>query len=101
MPLCALQLRPGTDPAPTRHPGLRIRGARLTALKCAEDGNGLILRISNPTRHPATAHIDLPPHTRATPTRLDETPTDIPHAPGPLHLPMPPHALTTLRLTTP
>ena len=47
-PLRAWQLRPGTAaPAPTS--GLRVDGAQVSAYKLAEDGDGAVLRLVNPT----------------------------------------------------
>ncbi|MFF4650866.1 hypothetical protein [Streptomyces sp. NPDC001380] len=106
-PLYALQVRPGTAPQPVLDPGLRVEGALLTALKTAEDGDGLVLRISNPTRSALTARLRLPAGVRAVPARLDESPADGPAlAPpavpgGPVELPLGPCGLLTLRLTAP
>ncbi|MDG4800193.1 hypothetical protein [Micromonospora sp. WMMD980] len=47
-PLRAWQLRPGTT-APARTAGLRVKGAHVSAYKLAEDGDGVVLRLVNPT----------------------------------------------------
>ncbi|MGW9195273.1 glycoside hydrolase family 38 N-terminal domain-containing protein [Micromonospora chersina] len=47
-PLRAWQLRPGV-PAPASTSGLRVDGAQVSAYKPAEDGEGAVLRLSNPT----------------------------------------------------
>ncbi|MEU2168402.1 glycosyl hydrolase-related protein, partial [Micromonospora chersina] len=47
-PLRAWQLRPGA-PAPASTSGLRVDGAQVSAYKLAEDGEGAVLRLSNPT----------------------------------------------------
>ena len=49
-PLRGLALRPGTDTAaPRSAPVVEVDGGRLSALKPAEDGDGVILRVANPT----------------------------------------------------
>ncbi|MFE4601131.1 glycosyl hydrolase-related protein [Kitasatospora indigofera] len=99
VPLRAAQLRPGTAPAPLAAPGLRVYGARMTALKGAEDGDGLVLRLSNPTGRVAAAEVDLPDGWRAAPVRLDESPTGEPYPGGRITLTLPPYGLSGLRLT--
>ncbi|WP_431930258.1 glycosyl hydrolase-related protein [Micromonospora sp. RP3T] len=47
-PLRAWQLRPGTT-APAARSGLRVDGAQVSAYKPAEDGDGAVLRLVNPT----------------------------------------------------
>ncbi|GLW57473.1 glycosyl hydrolase-related protein [Kitasatospora phosalacinea] len=101
VPLRAAQLRPGTAPAATGAPGLRVRGARMTALKGAEDGDGLVLRLSNPTGRPAAAEVELPDGWRAAPVRLDESPAGEAYPAGALALELAPYALVSLRLTRP
>ncbi|MFD4025521.1 glycosyl hydrolase-related protein [Streptomyces sp. NPDC058576] len=73
-PLRAFQLRPGTTARPA--PGtIRVDGALLAALKPAEDGDGLILRVANPTSEACEARVHAPAGTVLTPVRLDEEPT--------------------------
>ncbi|MGW5349776.1 glycoside hydrolase family 38 N-terminal domain-containing protein [Streptomyces sp. NPDC004031] len=95
--LYAVPLRPGAAPAPRSPQPLTVTGAPVTALKRAEDGEGLILRVSNPTREPVTARLTTPPGTTARLVRLDESALAGAEPVGPeLHLA--PYALATLRL---
>ncbi|MGW1185687.1 hypothetical protein ACWD7Y_21100 [Streptomyces drozdowiczii] len=73
----AWQLRPDTAPA-EHHSTLRARGALLSALKPAEDGNGLILRLSNPGSEACRAQVSAAPGSLLIPSRLDENPADEP-----------------------
>lgn len=105
VPLRALQVRPGTSPDTLLDGGIRVAGALVTALKTAEDGDGLILRLSNPTSETVTARLHLPPGTRISAARLDETP--LPEGPAtavcddePAAWPLDPFALLTVRLRT-
>lgn len=70
----AWQLRPGTtaEPAPGE---IRVDGAFLAALKPAEDGDGLILRLANPASEACEARLHARAGTLITPVRLDEEPT--------------------------
>lgn len=103
-PLRAWQIRPGTT-APAPRPPLRIDGGLLSALKHAEDGNGLIVRISNPTGTPLPTTLHLPHGTSAAACRLDESPaghTTLPAASrGRVTWTMRPYALASIRLTGP
>lgn len=81
-------------------------GVVLSTLKSAEEGEGLIVRLLNPTDEPTDANIrwDLSVADVGM-VRLDEEPVD-PEAPSSLvverdgaRLTVPPHALRTLRLT--
>ncbi|MFW6724405.1 glycosyl hydrolase-related protein [Streptomyces sp. MAR4 CNY-716] len=99
-PLRAWQLRPGTGAGP-KAPGLAVDGALLTALKPAEDGKGMILRVSNPTGSPLPTRIELAAGYTVTHCRLDEQPLDAagqPGQPGRLTWTMKPYELATLRL---
>ncbi|MFC9383025.1 hypothetical protein ACFT0G_32205 [Streptomyces sp. NPDC057020] len=76
-PMRAWQLRPNTGHAPA--PGaVRTSGAQLTALKAAEDGNGLIIRLSNRTSEAVEAQVHAREGMLLTPSRLDEQPTGEP-----------------------
>jgi alpha-mannosidase len=88
--------------------GLESTRCVLSACKPAERGDGIVVRVLNPTDQPDTATLrfgfDL---TSATAVRLDETPTeDSPHDDGietterTVGLPVPPHALRTLLVHT-
>ncbi|MFI0899034.1 glycosyl hydrolase-related protein [Streptomyces sp. NPDC020983] len=99
-PLYAVPLRPGTAPVPRSPQPFTVAGAPITALKPAEDGQGLILRVSNPTREAVTVRLALAPGTTARPVRLDES--ALPHAePVGSELRLAPYALETLRLLPP
>ncbi|MFI0938537.1 glycosyl hydrolase-related protein [Streptomyces sp. NPDC021020] len=98
-PLHAVPLRPGATPVPRSPQPLTVDGAALTALKPAEDGRGLILRISNPTREAATVRLTTLPGTTAERVRLDESALPAPEPVG-AELPLAPYALETLRLVT-
>jgi hypothetical protein len=73
----------------------------MTALKPAEDGTGIILRLLNPTDDAVTASVTLGfPVSEITPVRLDETSHGAPLAaePSRFSLVVPPHALRSVRL---
>ncbi len=77
----------------------------LTALKSPEDGEGLIVRVSNPTDRAEQAQLRLGPSlarrlVHASMVRLDETPSGEPLAldAGSCRFAVPPHALRTVRL---
>jgi mannosylglycerate hydrolase len=72
----------------------------LSALKPAEDGDGVILRLLNPTDVEVDATVRLGLAIQAVSVRLDETPDDRPfERRGPrLSINVGPHALRTLRL---
>ncbi len=74
----------------------------LSALKPAEDGEGLVLRLSNPTGVPQEARVTLGiPFQEARPLRLDEEPSGHPitREGATLRFPVPPHALRTVRIS--
>ncbi|MFJ1958790.1 hypothetical protein ACIOGT_38260 [Streptomyces microflavus] len=73
-PLRAWQLRPGTT-AETAPGSIHVEGALLTALKPAENRDGLILRLANPTSAAREARVHAPAGTLLAPARLDEKPT--------------------------
>jgi hypothetical protein len=73
----------------------------LSALKPAEEGEGIVLRLLNPTDHAATARVRLAlPVQSAEAVRLDETPLGetVRVDAGVLQLPLPPHALRSVLL---
>ena len=73
----------------------------LSALKPAENGEGLVLRVLNPSGEPLEAEVRLGfDFTAAEPVRLDEAPADQPlRRDGErLRFPVPPHALRSLRV---
>ncbi len=78
------------------------RDLRLTACKPAEAGDGLVVRVLNPTGEARTARlrVGFPVH-EVTAVRLDETPADHPvrRTGGVIELPVPPRALRSIRLT--
>jgi alpha-mannosidase len=88
---------------PPDRPGLEIspREVLLSALKPADEGPGIVLRLLNPTDATVTAriHLGLPVAT-ATPVRLDETPDGPPLTvvDGIVSLEVPPHGLRSLLL---
>ncbi|MFI7611762.1 glycosyl hydrolase-related protein [Nonomuraea terrae] len=95
-PMRAVQARPGTAVAP-RHAGPRLAGGLLTALKPAEDGDGYVLRVSNPTGETVTAGLTLPEGAQVSEARLDET--AYPAAELALEeFALPPYALRTFRV---
>ncbi|MGW2478008.1 glycoside hydrolase family 38 N-terminal domain-containing protein [Streptomyces sp. NPDC001665] len=99
----AWQLRPNTAPAEHRS-ALRARGALLSALKPAEDGNGLILRLSNPVAQECRADVLAAPGSLLIPSRLDEETTGEPavRTGGQASAwAMGPHATLTLRVVPP
>jgi mannosylglycerate hydrolase len=77
-------------------------GIELTTLKPAENGSGIIVRLSNPTDEIRSAVVTSGfPVARAETVRLDETPGTGEISPGAhgISLEMPPHALRTVLLT--
>ena len=93
-------------PAPlvaSGHPLLTVAPADVvvSALEPAPDGDGIWLRLLNPTdaEHRATARVGIP-CASALPLRLDGTPCGdaLPVTDGALEVVVPPHALRTLRL---
>jgi alpha-mannosidase len=80
-------------------------GVVLSALKPAEDGNGLVARVLNPTDAPAEValHWNVPVG-HAESVRLDEEPADADVAPvqitegSVVRLSVPPHALRSARI---
>lgn len=76
-------------------------GVVLTALKPAENGSGIILRVLNPTDESLDARIHVGfPFSNVERTRLDETPTDdgVTTHGKVIGLSVPAHALRTIRL---
>ncbi|QIG40961.1 hypothetical protein G5T42_17015 [Microbacterium sp. 4R-513] len=72
----AAQLREGTlVPAPKTAP-VTVEGAIVTAFKPADDGEGAVLRLANPSPHARTARLRLGPGLGATAVRFDETALD-------------------------
>lgn len=119
----ALALLPGLDPAAAREAELGLRAAwcgeaplvpegtpilalapetlLLSALKPAEEGEGAILRVLNPSDAPCEARVRLGfPVRAARAVRLDETPVDEPVVleGRELRFPVPPHALRSVRI---
>jgi alpha-mannosidase len=75
----------------------------LSALKPAEDGDGIVLRVLNPTDETVVATVDLGlPVTSVESSRLDETPDGRPLASegSRLELPVGPHQLRSVRVRT-
>ncbi|MFB7029960.1 MULTISPECIES: hypothetical protein [unclassified Streptomyces] len=70
-PLRAWQLRPGTT-AELSLGAIRVDGALLAALKPAENRDGLILRLSNPTPAACEARVTAPAGTLLLAVRLDQ-----------------------------
>ncbi len=101
--LCAV----AAGAAPLVPPGRALvqiapREVLLSALKPAEAGPGLVLRLLNPTDAPLDARVRLGfPITAALPVRLDESPANdsVALADGELALRLPPHALRSVLLT--
>jgi mannosylglycerate hydrolase len=93
--------------APLLPPGAPLlsvepEAALLSALKPAEDGDGMVLRLLNPTGAEIDARVRLGfPASRARAVRLDETPSDEPVTlqGARLAFPLPPHALRSVRLS--
>jgi alpha-mannosidase len=82
---------------------LEPRELLLSALKPADDGDGVVLRVLNPTDHTHEAAATLAlPVTRASAVRLDETPSDdtVELRGGVLRFAVPPHALRSVLLRT-
>ncbi|RKN40573.1 glycosyl hydrolase-related protein [Micromonospora endolithica] len=94
-PLRAYQLRPGR-PTPAPVSGLRVDGALVSAYKPAEDGEGVVLRLVNPTAAPTVARIS-GVEARWTECDLAEEPTG--GTVDPTRIPMAPYATHTLRTT--
>ncbi|MFF9345146.1 hypothetical protein ACF1CG_35985 [Streptomyces sp. NPDC014773] len=76
-PLRAWQLRPGSTAAPAAG-AIRVDGALLGVLKPAEDGDGIVLRLTNPTSDACEARVRAPEGALLTPVRMDERPTGAP-----------------------
>jgi alpha-mannosidase len=94
--------------APAGEPLLELSpvSLHLVAAKAAEDGDGWVVRVANPTDESHRMHLRLGPTLRgslsqARPVRLDETPIARPFAieQGTLSLEVPPHALRSIRLS--
>jgi alpha-mannosidase/mannosylglycerate hydrolase len=79
-------------------PGVEVHGALTTAWKPAEDGDGTVLRVVNPTAAARTAAVQVGPGIRTLRSDLDEQRGEaLPHD-GTLALHLPPYGVTTLRL---
>jgi alpha-mannosidase/mannosylglycerate hydrolase len=87
----------------------RVRGALVSALKPAEAGEGLVLRVTNPTGEPRVASVELPETVlEVREVRLDESaqpgPVDHDGAPSTegrmVAVAMPPYGVRTLHLST-
>lgn len=97
VPLRACQLRPGEIPPGPRSGPAVSGGALLTALKPAEDGDGWVLRLSNPTAghvptglHLGTSHAEV--------VNPDESATGRGIAGDGAVTELPPHGLLSLRI---
>jgi mannosylglycerate hydrolase len=80
---------------------LRPEALVLSACKPAEDGDGVVVRILNPTGEPSEAQLTLGfPVAGAESVRLDESPIDQPvtQEDGHVRFPVPPHALRSVRV---
>jgi alpha-mannosidase len=80
---------------------LAPRALVLSAVKPAEDGRGLVVRVLNPTGAACEAELRLGfPFERAEAVRLDETPCGDPvtRSAETLRFPVPPHALRSVRI---
>lgn len=94
--------------APVLPPGsslvtVRPEGVCLSALKPAEDGDGLVVRVLNPGRAALDATVTFGvPVADAVSVRLDETSDGLPlvREESCLHLPLGPHALRSVRVRT-
>jgi mannosylglycerate hydrolase len=72
----------------------------LSACKPAEDGDGMVVRVLNPTDEPHEATLAFGVDVGAVEAvRLDESPTDLPvdRVDGVVRFPVPPHALRSVR----
>ena len=84
---------------------LRLDGARsvLSACKPAERGDGIVVRVLNPTDDPDVATLHFGVDVRdATAVQLDETPTgdEVDHDGRVVRLPVPPHTLRSVLVQT-
>jgi alpha-mannosidase len=80
--------------APPSFLALESERCELSSCKPAEDGDGIIVRLLNPTDEPDTAAIRFGfPVADIQAVRLDESPVDLPDP-----LVVPPHALRTIRV---
>ncbi|MEI5583771.1 MULTISPECIES: glycosyl hydrolase-related protein [unclassified Agromyces] len=107
----ALQLRHGTDaPEAPVTAAIAVDEALVSAMKPADDGDGVILRLVNPADSAREARLTVPGAVRVSPVRLDETPdpdadTTPEPSPGPpsgataeVRVSMGPHATRSFRL---
>ena len=79
------------------------RDVLLSALKPAEQGDGIIVRLLNPTDRAVPAAVTLGfPATSVRAVRLDETPCDatVTLDAGTIRLELPPHALRSVLVTS-
>lgn len=101
VPLCAVFA--GPEPlVPEGRPLLELepRELLLSALKPADDGEGAIARVQNPTHRTLTARLRVGLPVRGEPARLDESPApfDLRRREGAFEFEVPAHALRTVRL---
>ncbi len=62
-----------TSPPQAEQRGIEVEGAQLSAWKPADDGDGWIVRIANPTPRPVSAAVHLPIAAQVVRVRLDES----------------------------
>lgn len=82
---------------------LQPNGLQLSALKPAEDGEGFVVRILNPTDTPLEAHLTFGlPIAAVESVRLDEAPDGgaVARDGGAVRFPVPPHGLRSLRISS-
>lgn len=105
VPPWVTQLRTGSTGLPVMPPAPRVQGALVSAFKPAENGDGVILRLFNPTRGTRKASVEFPPSVQhVQETRLDESmPEDLGavSAQSAITLELLPFAVRTLRLLGP
>lgn len=71
----ALQLRDGTTtPAASVGAPIGVEGAIVSAMKPAEDGDGIVVRVANPSEAPRDAVITVATDVAVAPVRMDESP---------------------------
>lgn len=100
----ALQLRDGTPaPATPVAAPVEVAGALVSAMKPADDGDGIIVRVANPSDAARDAALTVGPGIIITPVRMDESPehADAQDAtePTPRVIRLGPHGSASFRLT--